>query len=498
VSNFNRQLTLNEARNSLKAGNLSLARRWCQELLAHNASDPDALNTMGSIAMQQGFLDEAETYYERAVKVCPNEAGLQVNLGKVRLQKGRAKEAITAFNKALALKPRMDMPLAAKAEALNYLGDVDNARALLEPIVRVKAESAEMAFVYATLLQQAGEHEAVVKVVPRHLADPSVVGFQRYRLGLLLGKSHESMGDYEQAFEAYQQGNAAGAASSRFNPEQHVQHIDRLIEFFSAQRIRSLPHAANDSELPIFIAGMARSGTTLIEQIIQAHPQAHGGGEVIILDQIVGTMPKQLASSQAYPECLNALTVEAATRFGRAYTDQLQKLAPDAARIVDKNLRNIEYPGLISLLFPRARVIHCRRHALDTCLSCYLSPLSPIKHGYATDLNHLGSYYCQYERLMTHWKAAAETPILEVQYEDLVADQENVSRKIIAFCGLEWDDRCLNYFESKRVVRTLSYDQVRRPIYDKSIGRYTHYERFLGPLRKTLEGGAGAMGKVAP
>ena len=486
VTSLPRLTALNQARNSLRSGDLANAQQLCLQLLKSNRSDPDALNTLGTIALQMGRLDDAAGYYERAIKACPREGGLHINLGKVRLNQGHARQAIESFERALKLSPGQDMALAGKSEALNYLGEVDRARKALEPTIRAGREGDESTFVYSTLLQQTADHAAAVELLARHLANPAVTGLQRYRLGLLLGKSHESLGNFAEAFAAYEQANAAGAVSSRFDPEAHVARMSRLIEWFSPQHLQSFPKVTGDSELPIFIVGVARSGTTLIEQIIQSHPQAFGGGEVFALDQMIGNLSQILVSSEQYPMCLSQLSAEAANQMSYAYISELRKMSRNAARIVDKNLRNFQHIGLVSKLFPRARIIHCRRDILDTALSCYASPLAPTKHGYKTSLAHLGTYFGQYQRLMSHWESLG-MPMLQVQYEELVANQETLSRAIIDYCGLSWDDRCLRFHESKRVVRTLSFDQVRQPMYDKSIGRHKNFEAQLAPLRSALK-----------
>jgi len=207
--------------------------------------------------------------------------------------------------------------------------------------------------------------------------------------------------------------------------------------------------------------------------------------------RITSELPALLMSESRYPECvaeLDAATVEdAATR----YLDALRAYAPTATRIVDKELTNYEHLGLLNVMFPRARVIHCQRDPLDNCLSCYMERLAPDNARYATDLRHLGMFRHQYERLMTHWHKVLDMPFLEVQYEQLTEDPETQTRRLVEFAGLPWDEACLSFHNVKRAEQTLSTDQVRRPIYRSSVGRAERFGGLLDPLREELERGQG-------
>ncbi len=231
---------------------------------------------------------------------------------------------------------------------------------------------------------------------------------------------------------------------------------------------------------------MPRSGPTLVDQIIDAHPDAHGAGEIEDVEQMARQLQVHLDAYDPYPHCVADLTQEAADRLASSYQTRLEQLGRGAARVVNKSLENYKHLGLVAMLFGGARIIHCRRHPLDTCLSCYMGGILPSRAPYVTDLCHLGLVYRQYERLMRHWEAVLDLPILEIVYEDLVEDLEGVSRRLIDFLGLDWDERCLRYYESGRTVLTLSYAQVTKPIYRSAVGRYKHYERHLAPLTAAL------------
>jgi hypothetical protein len=235
----------------------------------------------------------------------------------------------------------------------------------------------------------------------------------------------------------------------------------------------------------VFIVGMPRSGTTLVEQILASHPAVFGAGELDDIRQISAALPSLLGSANPYPECLAQAGQSSLTKIADRYLVHLRGLSSDARRITDKMPTNFLHLGLIELLFPQARVIHVIRHPLDTCVSCYFEEFTTT-NSYAYDLEQMGIYYKQYERIMRHWKDVLKIRMLDVRYEELVDNQENICRQMIEFCDLEWDDRVLRFYETKRDVATPSFDQVRQPLYRKSIGRWKNYERHLGPLMRVL------------
>jgi hypothetical protein len=301
----------------------------------------------------------------------------------------------------------------------------------------------------------------------------------------LLGRLCDSTGDHRAAFEAFAE--AKRTESHRFNPADYARDIDALVRTFSADALARVPKTAHRSEVPVFIACMPRSGSTLVEQMIHAHPQAWGAGEHPQLHQALVRLPTTLGVLTPYPHCASALTQDAVDRLAAQY---LQTVAPPpprtALRVTNKHLLNYLHLGMVAALFPGARVIHIRRDRLDNGLACFMTSLSPAVMPWATDLAHIGFAWRQYERLMAHWRATLDVPWLDVQYEDLVDDTEAQARRIIDFCGLPWDDRCLRFWEVERVVLTPSYNQVRQPIFRTAMGRWRQYEPFLGPLKEAL------------
>ena len=245
------------------------------------------------------------------------------------------------------------------------------------------------------------------------------------------------------------------------------------------------PKSTNLTERPVFIVGMPRSGSTLTEQILCSHPDVYGAGEIITFPRIIRDLPNYLGARSVYPESLSRLTVEILDNLSECYLKEINLLNNEKQRVTDKTLANYLYLGLISLMFPNARIIHCKRDPRDTCLSIFFQNFDE-SHNYATRLENLGSYYNQYDRLMKHWKSLVKVPIYEVQYEELIDNQEKISRELVDFIGLEWNEKVLKFYDTKRVVVTASYDQVRQKIYKKSAKRWKNYEKHIEPLVKTL------------
>lgn len=488
MTDFSRHLTIDHAAAAMKSGDFAQAESICLNLLKKNKRDTDALQLRGMLAVKRHDFEAALKFYKKCLAIKPREPAFQYLVGKVDAMEGRFADALKRFDRALSLDPGFEIASEWKATVLEWDGRYDEAAAILEPFVSAAAENPNMAEVHAKIHMHAGRHEEAVAVLNRHLGgelDPD----SRHRMGHLAGNAYERIGEFDKAFAAHTDANRAVAHP--FDPRAYVAFIDRLIEVFSPQRLAGLPRPQSRSRLPVFIAGMPRSGTTLVEQIIDAHPLAHGAGEIRDVEELVSRLQLELDSVEAYPECVGDLEAQDVEQLSARYLAHLQRLAPSARRVANKSLENYRHLGLIALLHPGASIIHCRREPRDTCLSCYMSNILPSAHPYVTDLGHLGLVYRQYRRLMEHWTAVLQIPILEVAYEEVVGDLATHARRIIEFCGLTWDDRCLSFHSTRRVVMTLSYDQVRKPIYTSSLNRYKNYRPHLGPLEEALAAGRG-------
>jgi hypothetical protein len=297
------------------------------------------------------------------------------------------------------------------------------------------------------------------------------------------GKIFNDIGRFDEAFYHYQQ--AKVLAGANFDMESYCAKIDMFIQTFTPMFFLERLEFGNSSETPVFVVGMPRSGTTLVEQIISSHPSVYGAGELVHMRILADSLSPPSATPKLFPVAVKSMTKASSFKLAAEYLQVLNHHSASAIRIVDKMPHNFELLGFITLLFPNARIIHARRNPMDNCVSCFMNWFNG-SHGYNTDLTKLGTYYRQYARLMDHWRKTLRLRMLEVDYQEMVNDQEGQSRRLIEFLGLEWDPRVLTFYETERSVQTISRWQVRQPIYKTSVSRWRAYEKYLGPLKEAL------------
>ena len=298
-----------------------------------------------------------------------------------------------------------------------------------------------------------------------------------------LAKAAADAGDHARSFRRLVEGNALRRRTIAYDEAASLGELERIASTFTGELMARCGGLGDPSAVPVFIVGMPRSGTTLVEQILASHPGVFAAGEIDAFGQCVAA---QGLAGDAFPEGVERLPGQAFRQIGARYMDGVGAIAPGAQRIVNKRTDNFRFAGLIHLALPHARIIHTQREPIDTCLSCF-SKLFGEELPYTFELGELGRYHLGYERLMAHWRTLLPTEVmLEARYEELVADPEGQSRRILAHCGLDWDARCLDFHRTERRVRTASAAQVRRPIYGGSVGRWRAYEPFLGPLVHAL------------
>jgi tetratricopeptide (TPR) repeat protein len=304
-------------------------------------------------------------------------------------------------------------------------------------------------------------------------------------LHFALGKAFDDLRQPERSFHHLSTGNKLKRSQIVYDEAETLRQFQRIQAVFAPDLLAKNAGVGDPSTLPIFVVGMPRSGTTLVEQILASHPKMFGAGERVDLDHVVTGLRDASGARTDFPEAVTEMTGEALRQAGSRYLDRIRAAAPDIERIVDKMPMNFRFIGLICLALPNARVIHVRRHSVDTCLSCF-SLLFTGTHSYAYDLTELGRYFRAYEGLMDHWRKVLPHFMLEVSYENVVEDLEREARRIIDYCGLAWDEGCLRFYETQRPVLTASAAQVRQPIYRHSIGRWRPYSEMLQPLIEAL------------
>jgi tetratricopeptide (TPR) repeat protein len=494
LQGYRRALDINphwpEALNNLgstlhELGKLNEAKVAYEQALIIKGDYAEALVNLGNVLKLQGRAAEAVTHYRRALEINPANTAAYKYLGSALIMNGQLDDALACYRQAARLDPSDLGMIAAEATILERQGLTDQAYAVIKPHVDAGSTNLEIANAFAELCEPVGRCDEAIDLLEGGLVqDKTVIGRERRILAHFhLGRLYDRRKIYDKAFSNFKAGN--DLKPHVFDGEGFTKFISALIDTFDADFMRTAPRAGHGSQRPIFIVGMPRSGTSLVEQVLSSHPQVRGGGELEDIRNIVFSVSALLGSPLPYPQSVRGLTAEACDRMALRYLERLMQISPDARFVTDKMPQNFLGLGLIALLFPETRIIHCTRDPLDTCLSCYFYDFAGF-HPYVYRLENLGLYYRQYQRLMRHWQAVLPIPVLNVSYEAMVADQERVSRELLAFCDLEWDERCLRFYESDRVVLTSSYQQVRKPIYKDSLQRWRHYEPYLEPLKKAL------------
>ena len=412
----------------------------------------EAYTNLGNLLKDFNQFDDAIDNYQQALKIDPNCDDAMLGIAHINVVNGKLEEAASTAEKAIALKP-------------NNL----NARILLANVTKAKEGDSNLASLVSA--DEARKSGGFV------ISDDQTIS-----LHFALGKSFDDLGEPDRAFPHFLEGCRMKRATVKYDAEQSKQRIDDAIRVFDQTALARLGGGGESSNVPIFVLGMPRSGTTLTEQIIASHPDVFGAGELPELPMIA----KRKIDNKFFPENILSIDKSELSKWGRDYVAGVHRRAPDALHITDKRPENFWYVGLIHLMLPNAKIIHVSRNPVDTCLSCFTKLASRgLEESY--DLAELGQYYRGYIRLMDHWRTLLPAnSFLDVQYEDIVADKESQARRIIDFCDMEWDDACLDFHKLKRSVSTASMTQVRKPIYKSSVERWRAYEKHLGPLLDAL------------
>ncbi len=480
---FKQQQLLVEAQRLHAAGEPGAALAVYERLHKLDPKNPRLLYLLGAAEMSLGRTTEARSHLTAALSRAPGDAAAWHDLAMVQKRDGRFKEALAALDRALAIRPADPTLCAARSGVCFMMGDMTGAAAALEPVMHVRPPHPSVAMAVGRLASRLGRQEEAIGLLRECLSGQGVPMAIRPDLHFQLGAILDGRGVFDAAFEAFRQAHAPRAG--RYDAGAYSAAVEAAIGSWTPGTFASLPRGRNPTERPVFIVGMPRSGTSLVEQILASHPQVFGAGELDDIGRSVYELTGRVGGVMPPLADPSKLTRAVVDRIERSYVDTQRKLAPAATRVTDKMPSNFLHLGVIAAAFPRARIIHCIRDARDTCLSCYAQNFGG-RHAYADDLAALGHYYRRYERLMAHWKSVVPLPVLDVRYEDVVGDLEGQSRRMVEFLGLRWDAGCLAFHESTRVVRTSSNDQVRRPLYRGSVGRWRKYEAHLGPLLEAL------------
>jgi tetratricopeptide (TPR) repeat protein len=461
----------------------------CDAVLARDKRNLHALFIKGHACYKVRRLDEAARILEHVTRAKADDMDSLLALAHTQLMRTKYASALRLYDRALKLDSRREEAIVGKAQVYDRQKNDDKLAAYLEPLVAQDDPSEGILTVYASMLERANRPDEAVAALHRKYPDGAIPRTNDARVLLLQkGRLLEKLGRYEDAMAAYLQGQGI-LGQTTYDPQQDVTLTDALIDVFSGDNLTQLAAASNDIELPVFIIGMPRTGSTLIDRIINAHPQAASADEVHIMGTLAQQLPSMIGSSRPWPHCMLDSTALQLEQVAGEYVTQLRPFGPAATRIVDKMLLNYRHVGLIIKALPHARIIDCRRDPMDTCLSVLGMAFQPNLHPYQARMEWIGQRYNQYQRLMDHWSAVLPNAMLTVPYEELVTDQETWTRRIIDHIGLPWNESCLKFYQQKEEPRTASREQVNRPIYRSSVGRAERFGTLLDPLRDVLQHG---------
>lgn len=465
------------------AGKTEQAVTACQQALELDDTQLPGWELLAMCLRRLGDLEGGALALARAVNLAPQSAPLRDQLGLMQFSLGQVEEAAASFEAAATIAPEQPHYANHVGMAASARGERERARQAFERALAVAPDHGEALRNLAEMAADATQAMALERRIADALARVSD-SIARSQLLFAQGRLRDLRGDYAGAFASFTAANVLRREQVPFDRAGQRQFIDAVIETFSEDFMHRASLHANPSERPVFILGMPRAGTSLVEQIVASHSQVHGAGELVFFPAQVPALVRREGGGAGYPRGLGRRLSELGQLAPR-YLALLQQRDGQASRVTDKMPYNFLYLGVIAALFPYARVIHCRRDPLATCHSIFTRDLAG-SHPYSYDLESLAEAYLGYRRLMAHWRRRLSIAMLDLDYEQLLDDQEGQSRRLVEFLGLPWEDACLRFHESRRVVATASQWQVRQPLYGGARDHWRHYQQALAPLAAAL------------
>lgn len=462
----------------LALGRNNEALSHLQQTLALMPGHFDARLAFARLLSTLGRFQSSEDEYRAALEIRPDSVESMFGLASILGFQGKFDDAIDICEQILQRSPGDPQALIAKAELCEHNDRTEEAYEIVRGLIDRDQTTPSCASLYTRICRHYGDCHEAITLSHQIISNPGLANEGKEEVLYSLGALLDKIGKYDDAFSTFVKANTLKPAPH--DRQSVTNKIDDIIATFDDSVRSRLISSSIKTGVPVFIIGMPRSGTSLIEQILASHPQVYGAGELTY----IGDIDRELTTDTS-AHSVASMSQKKIDSLAQQYIDQIRALDSDAIRITDKMPMNFLHLGLIAMMFPKAKIIHCRRDPRDTCLSIYFQ-LFNQGHSYANDLNSLGALYRDYQRLMLHWQEVLPLPMLEVCYEELIMEQERVSREIVAYCDLPWDDHCLQFHKTKRAVATASYDQVRQPIYNKSVGRWRNYESHLEPLFEAL------------
>jgi tetratricopeptide (TPR) repeat protein len=528
---FEKSFELNPERKALahaaehqQAGRLGEAEKVYREILRTNPENVDALRLLGTLMMTIGRVHQAENLFRRAAAYAPDYVEAHLDLGRIlkeqqRLQESiesferaielepanvqanfqlasvlapaaRTHDAIEAYRKVLSIRPRHAGAWLGLGHTLKTVGQQVEAIEAYRECIRQKPASGETYWSLANLKTYKLTDEDIATMeshVARQDLDEEFDVQSRVNFLFALAKAWEDRGDFERAWQLYDEGNQTQRMEENYDPVQGEVMNDEIIRVFDTEFMEQHSGKGHPSPAPIFIIGLPRSGSTLLEQILASHSMVEGTAELPYIGLVATSLNRNRADGVTYPRAMRELTGEQLQKLGQDYLDLAQiHRSEGTPRFIDKMPNNFPSVGFINLILPNAKIIDARRYPMDSCLSCYRQ-LFARGQSFTYDLTEIGEYFLQYQRMMDHWHEVLPGRCLTVQYEDMVTDFDNQLRRLLDYCELPWEENCARFYETDRPVRTASSEQVRQPVYTRSIHFWRNYADHLEELREVLE-----------
>jgi tetratricopeptide (TPR) repeat protein len=471
----------------LKSGDVENSIRHFARALELNDTHIDALNNMAAALRRIHHFAKAIVPLRRLAMLRPKSAEVMRNLADTFYHLGAVEDSVESYQEAIRLDPQGNTARLGMAEACEAAGKFKQARyqyisvlrrdpnhpLALSKLLQMRSGATDSGWVtQAKQLVERAETEAAAKI----------------RLNVGLSYYLDRIGLYDSAFSHLKRARDEEARMQPFNSDEYSAAVDTLIEVLPKEFFKAAETSGMSSTRPIFIVGMPRSGTTLTEQVLASHPRVVAGGELAALPGASYRIMELSGDKRPYPYGLTSMSAASLEILAKGYLDQVANIHSGDCKITDKLPFNFMHLGVIALMFPNAKIVHCRRDPMDNCMSCYFTSFAKeVK--FASDLETLGRYYADYDRLMKHWTDALPSGIFNLRYEDLVSNTEATIKALLGYCELEWEPACLKFYETARGIRTPSRWQVRQPIYASSVARWRHYERHLAPLKRGLGAG---------
>jgi tetratricopeptide (TPR) repeat protein len=473
-------------------GNIAAdSNRWgaARQLLGRTVElAPDFILAWGDLAvlsLKQERFDEALEHVDHAIGLDSKLPYTYVIKGNILAKSQRHEESLATYQKAIDLSPGHGGALSGQGHVLKTIGRQDESIAAYRECIQNHPALGEAYWSLANL-KTFEFNSREVDTMQRLVEDVELADEPRVNMLLSLGKHFENEKDYDQAFACYQRGNDLRRDHEVYDPVQTQVIHDQIIRVFDRAFIESRAGAGDLDPAPVLIVGLPRSGSTLIEQILASHSQVEGTMELPDLARAIKEVNRARKDRLRYPEAVAELSMDDLKALGGQYLRSTMRYRSGSAYFIDKMPNNFPSIGFLHLLLPNAKVINARRHPLDSCMGCY-KQLFYRGQSFTYDQFELGQYYLQYRRMMDHWNEVLPGKVLDVQYEDMVMDQENQTRRLLEYCGLPWEDQVLRFYETERAINTASSEQVRQPIYKGAINFWKNYEDHLGELIELLE-----------